>query len=168
MPSPRAWSTLCGSYGSPRRNICPSSGRWKPQMIFISVDLPAPLSPSRPSTSPLRRCMLMSRSAVTGPNFLLTCSTRRTSSAASFGATMCSPVMPLSANARPLSHARDVSVGGHRDDDRQAQVEAQVVGVDALDDQPVAQGAEEQRADERTDDGARPTGEQRAADDRGR
>ena len=135
-----AWSTLCGSYGSPRRNICPPSGFWKPQMIFISVDLPAPLSPSSPSTSPLRRCRLMSRSAVTGPKRLATCSTRRTSSAAAVGATTCSPVMPVSANAGPLSHPADVRVGGHRDDDRQAQVEAQVVGVDALDDQAVAAG----------------------------
>src|SRR5262245_38205960 len=115
-------------------------------MIFISVDLPAPLSPSRPSTSPLRRCMLMSRSAVTGPNFLLTCSMRRSSSDAVGGATTCSPVIPDSANACPLPHAGDIGIGGHRDDDRQAEVEAQVVGVDALDDQAVAQHAEEQRA----------------------
>src|SRR6185312_80752 len=109
------------------------------QMIFMSVDLPAPLSPSRPSTSPLRRCMLMSRRAVTGPKRLLMCSTRRTSSSAAVGAMTCSPVMPVSANARPLPYPSDVRVGGHRDDDRQAQVEAQVVGVDALDDQAVAQ-----------------------------
>src|SRR5512132_4634185 len=144
MPSERAWSTLRGSYGSPRRKRLPSSGFWKPQMIFMSVDLPAPLSPSSPRTSPLRRCMLMSRRAVTGPKRLEMCSTRRTSSAAAVGATMCSPVMPVSANARPPSHPADVGVGGHRDDDRQAQVEAQVVGVDALDDEAVAQGAEEQ------------------------
>src|SRR5512132_841850 len=137
-------------------------------MIFTKVDFPAPLSPSRPSTSPLRRCMLMSRRAVTGPKRLLMCSTRRTSSAAAVGATMCSPVMPVSANARPPSHPADVGVGGHGDDDRQAQVEAQVVGVDALDDQAVAQGAEEQRADQRADYGARAPGQQGAADDRGR
>src|SRR5919197_5909785 len=128
-------------------HICPESGFWKPQMIFISVDLPAPLSPSSPRTSPLRRCRLMSRSAVTGPNCLAMCSTRRTSSVASLGATMCSPV-PTSANSGPLSHATDVGVRGHRDDDRQAEVEAQVVRVDALDDQAVAQDAEEQGADQ--------------------
>src|SRR4051795_2141288 len=103
-------------------------------MVLMSVDLPAPLSPSRPRTSPLRRCMLMSRSAVTGPKRLVTCSTRRTSSGDAVGATTCSPLMPVSANARPLSHASDIGVGGHRDDDREAEVEAQVVGVDALDD----------------------------------
>ena len=43
--------------GSPpprrRRRSGPQSGRWKPVRILISVDLPAPLSPTRPSTSPL-------------------------------------------------------------------------------------------------------------------
>src|SRR3954449_8619481 len=117
----------------------PSSGFWKPDIVLISVDLPAPLSPSRPRTSPLRRCMLMSRRAVTGPKRLVMCSTRRTSSGAAAGATTCSPLMSVSANARPLSHASDIGVGGHRDDDRQAQIEVQVVGVDALDDQAVAQ-----------------------------
>src|SRR5215217_6581255 len=139
MPSDRAWSTLFGSYGSPRRNMRSSSGFSKPQMIFISVDLPAPLSPSSPRTSPLRRRRLISRSAMTGPNRLDTFSTRRTSS---------------SANAGPLSHSPDIRVRRHRDDDRQAEVEAQIVRVDALDDQAVAQQAEEQRADQRTGDGA--------------
>src|SRR5919199_4974308 len=123
MPSERAWSTPCGSYCSPRSTMRPLSGFSKPQMIFISVDLPAPLSPSRPSTSPLRRFRLMSRSASTGPKRLLTFSTRRTSSA-----TAC-----------PRPHSRDVGVGGHRDDDRDAEVEAQVIGVDALDDQAVVE-----------------------------
>ena len=64
------------------RASAPRRASGSPQMILISVDLPAPLSPSRPSTSPLRRCRLTSRSAVTGPKRLATCSTRRTSSAA--------------------------------------------------------------------------------------
>src|SRR5918999_4398433 len=152
MPSLRACSTLCGSYGSPRRNISPLSGFSKPQMIFISVDLPAPLSPSSPSTSPLRRWRLTSRSATTGPKRFVRCSTRRTSSATG----LTSP------------DTADVGVGGHRDDDRQAEVEAQVVSVDALDDQPVVEHAQEQRADQRADYGARAPGQQRAADHRRR
>src|SRR3954447_7920587 len=155
MPRPRAWSTLLGSYGSPRRVIRPESGFSKPQMIFMRVDLPAPLSPSSPSTSPLRRCRLTSRRATTGPKRLVTCSTWRTMSAAS-------------ATGGPCADPADVGVGGHRDDDRDAQVEAQVVGVDALDDQPVVENAEQQRADQATHDGARPSREQRAADHRRR
>src|SRR3954464_5435086 len=122
MPCARASSTLLGAYGSPLRNIWPESGLWKPQMILISVDFPAPLSPRRPSTSPLRRCRLMSRSAVTGPKRFVTCSTRRTSS----GARWLSLV--TSGTAAPLAHAADVDVDAHRDQDRQAEDEVEVVG----------------------------------------
>src|ERR1044072_6922885 len=130
-------------------------------MIFISVDLPAPLSPSRPSTSPLRRCRLTSRSAVTGPKRLATCSTRSTSSdaRASSGYTI------RSATAAPLPHASDVDVDRHRAEDRDAEDEVEVVGVDALERQAVAQDAEEQRAEQRADRGPLAAGDQRAADD---
>ena len=70
IPCWRASSTLLGAYGSPFSHIVPESGLWKPHRILISVDLPAPLSPSNPSTSPLRRCRLMSRSALIGPKLL--------------------------------------------------------------------------------------------------
>src|SRR4029079_334746 len=153
MPSARAWSTPLGSYGSPRSVIRPSSGFSNPQMIFISVDLPAPLSPSRPSTSPSFRCRSISRSATTGPKRLLIPSTRRTSSGT---------------DASSCPDAADVRVGRHREDDRQPEVEAQVGGVDALDDQAVVEDAEQQRAEQRPDHGARAAGQQRAADDRGR
>src|SRR3954470_24905745 len=102
----------------------PSVGFWNPEMIFISVDFPAPLSPSSPSTSPLRRCRLMSRNAVTGPKRLETFSTRRTS---------------CSTTAAPLPHASDVDVDDHRDENRHAEDEVQVVRVDALERQAVAQ-----------------------------
>src|SRR4051812_13134928 len=110
----------------------PSSGFWKPEMVLISVDLPAPLSPSRPSTSPLRRCRLMSRSAVTGPKCLDTCSTRRTSS----DACSCSGGT-RSAKAAPLPHLPDVDVDDHRDEDGDAENEVEVVRVDPLDGQAV-------------------------------
>src|SRR3954469_4662594 len=99
-------------------------------MILISVDLPAPLSPSRPSTSPLRRCRLTSLSAVTGPKRLAMCSTRRTSSGAEPGpATPCAGVVASATAGMPSARAADEHVGAHRDDDRQAAVEQQVVGV---------------------------------------
>src|SRR5260370_15969816 len=40
------------STGRPSILISPRSGRWTPERILISVDLPAPLSPTRPHTSP--------------------------------------------------------------------------------------------------------------------
>src|SRR3954471_22950273 len=148
MPSERAWSTERSSTSSPLTTIRPSSGFWKPEMILIRVDLPAPLSPSSPRTSPLRRCRLMSRSAVTGPKRLATCSTRSTSSdaRASSGWTTRSSAKPA-----PLPHAGDVDVDDHGEQDRHAQDEVQVVGVDALEGQAVAQDPEEDRADERAD-----------------
>src|SRR5579875_1132024 len=133
MPAARAASTLLGANGSPLSHIDPASGFWKPHRILISVDLPAPLSPSSPSTSPLRRCRLMSRSAVIGPKRLAMCSTRSTSSGALTGATTRSPVTVCSATARPPAHPLDVDVDGHRDDDRDPQVQVLVVGADALD-----------------------------------
>src|SRR4051795_3518797 len=165
MPSDRAWSTERSSTSSPLTTIRPSSGFWKPEMIFISVDLPAPLSPSRPSTSPLRRCRLMSRSAVTGPKRLETCSTRSTSSSARASSAV---TIRSSGTTAPLSHPADVDVDDHRDEDRDAQDEVEVVGVDALEGQAVAQDAEEQRAEQRPDRGALTAREQGAADHRGR
>src|ERR1700754_4370552 len=117
-------------------------------MILISVDLPAPLSPSRPRTSPLRRCRLMSRSAVTGPKRLATFSTRSTSSSARAS---CGWTTRSSANAAPLPHATDVDVDDHGEEDRHAEDEVQVVGVDALQGQAVAQDAQEEGADEGAD-----------------
>src|SRR5690242_11579351 len=157
MPSERAWSTERSSTSSPLMIRRPSSGFWKPEMILISVDLPAPLSPSRPSTSPLRRCRSMLRSAVTGPKRLATPSTRRTS-----------PLLVPSSDTAPPAYAADVDVDHHRQQDRQAEDEVQVVGVDALEHQAVAQDAEEDRADQRADRGPLAAGEQRAADHRRR
>src|ERR1700693_1569573 len=114
-------------------------------MILISVDLPAPLSPSRPSTSPLRRCRLTSRSATTGPKRLEMCSTRSTSSGADAGPTTCSSGGVWSATVSASAQALDVHVDRHREDDREARVEQQVVGAHALQDQAVLEDAEEQR-----------------------
>src|SRR5919199_1478417 len=117
--------------------------------------------------SRLRRWRLMSRRAVTGPKRLATCSTRSTSSAAraSSGVTIRSSA---SGTAAPLPHASDVDVDDHRDEDRHAEDEVEVVGADALERQAVAQDAEEQRAEERPDRRALAAGEQRPADDRRR
>ena len=41
--------------GWPWTSIVPSSGRWAPVITLISVDLPAPFSPTRAWTSPARR-----------------------------------------------------------------------------------------------------------------
>src|SRR3954453_9549895 len=147
IPSERAWSTERSSTSSPLTTSRPSSGFWKPDRILIRGDFPAPLWPSKRSTWPLPRRRLMSCSAVTGPKRLATFSTRRTSS-----------------DTAPPPDLADVDVDDHRDEDRDAEDEVEVVRVDALEHQPVAQDAEEQRAEQRADRRPLPAREQRAAD----
>src|SRR5882762_7452833 len=115
-------------------------------MILISVDLPAPLSPSSPSTSPFFRCRFTSRRAVTGPKRLAMCSTRSTSSGADWGGTVSSGGCPRlgsgdrggsAATGLPPSHAPDEHVRRHRHDHGEARVEEQVVCLHPLEDQPV-------------------------------
>src|SRR5436309_82444 len=48
----------------------PASGRTAPLSTFISVDLPAPFSPTRAWTSPRRSTRLTPRSACVGPKCL--------------------------------------------------------------------------------------------------
>src|SRR5689334_3624203 len=129
-------------------------------MILTSVDLPAPLSPSRPRTSPLRRWRFKSRSAVIGPKRLETCSSRSTSSSAVAGPTRCSPAVACSGTARPGPNPADEHIQEHCDDDRDAQVQVLVVGIDALERQPVLEDSDEESAQERADDGALAAGHQ--------
>ena len=50
-------------------------GEWIPAIVFTRVDLPAPLSPTRPTTSPAWTAKSTRSRAWTGPNLLLTPST---------------------------------------------------------------------------------------------
>ena len=80
--APSASPGLLKSTTSPSRWISPSSGWWTPAMIFVSVDLPAPFSPTSPWTSPARKASETSASAWTGPKRLLTPCTDTTGAAA--------------------------------------------------------------------------------------
>src|SRR3989454_3731047 len=55
----------------PSKRISPASGRCTPVRTFISVDLPAALSPTRPSTSPAWSSRSAPASACTAPKALL-------------------------------------------------------------------------------------------------
>src|SRR5947207_8949933 len=68
-----------------------------PEMIFTSVDLPAPLSPTRPTTSASRTSKSTRSSACTGPNALLT------PSIASSGVFVLTPWSPR-ARIAPVPH----------------------------------------------------------------
>src|SRR5215213_1157910 len=54
--------------GEPSKRISPSSTGWIPAMHLISVDLPAPLSPTRAMTSPAATRKSTWYSAWTAPN----------------------------------------------------------------------------------------------------
>src|SRR3954451_17542414 len=54
--------------GEPRKRTSPSSIGWMPAMHLISVDLPAPLSPTSAIVSPARTSKSTSFSAWTEPN----------------------------------------------------------------------------------------------------
>ena len=54
MPSSRARDGLVTRTGAPRHRISPASGRAAPYTSFVSVDLPAPFSPSSAWISPAR------------------------------------------------------------------------------------------------------------------
>lgn len=60
MPSFTAWLGDSMRTSFPSRKILPSVGWYRPIRIFISVDLPAPFSPSSVSTSPQLTVRLMS------------------------------------------------------------------------------------------------------------
>src|ERR1700744_6175654 len=63
--------------GLPSTRYWPAEGACTPASVLISVDLPAPLSPSRQCTSPRRRRSVTPESAITLPKYLLTFSSDR-------------------------------------------------------------------------------------------
>ena len=103
IPASMAARALVKLVGSPKRRTVPWSGRWMPVRILISVDLPAPFSPSSAWISPGRRTKSTSSRALT-PGKLLDAPV--TSSTGPLGAaTVCSAsrkavVMLLSAGDR--------------------------------------------------------------------
>src|SRR5579883_958817 len=67
MPRRRASAGEANRTGVPRKRISPSSGWRAPERIFMRVDFPAALSPTRPSTSPASRTRSTPRRAWTAP-----------------------------------------------------------------------------------------------------
>src|SRR5918912_1443153 len=57
--------------GCPSQRYWPSSAGWMPEMTLTSVDFPAPLSPTRPTTSPGMTRKSTPFSARTAPNRLV-------------------------------------------------------------------------------------------------
>src|SRR5918999_1194446 len=70
--------------GSPSKRISPLSNGWIPAMHLISVDLPAPLSPTSAITSPFDTWKSTSNSAWTAPKLLETPTSSRTGVSVTF------------------------------------------------------------------------------------
>src|SRR5579872_2694293 len=155
MPSERAWATDLSVTSWPSRMIRPVVGGWKPQMILIRVDLPAPLSPIRPSTSPRRRCMFTSTSAVTAPYFLEMCSTLSTSSSAPGGTAASCCCGSVISGPPSLTQPGELHVRDHGDQDGAAEDDRQRVRADPDHLEADGQHGEHDPAEERADDGAR-------------
>src|SRR6516225_4771975 len=63
----------CVVMSYPHTIAVPAVGARKPVIIFIVVDLPAPLGPRKPSTSPRGTVKEMSSTAFSGPKCLARC-----------------------------------------------------------------------------------------------
>jgi len=84
MPMPSAFASLGlrTATSLPFLRILPASGWYKPNSTLISVLLPAPFSPSRACTSPLRSCRVISSFALIPGNSLVMWSISITKSSA--------------------------------------------------------------------------------------
>ncbi len=71
MPPSMRSSTEARDRSRPASMTVPASGRWTPMSTFMSVDLPAPFSPSRAWTSPARTSKSMPRRTWKGPKALV-------------------------------------------------------------------------------------------------
>ena len=97
---------------APSNQIRPADGSSEPETILIRVDLPAPLSPSRPTTSPARTSRLTPSSATTGPKCLVMPSIRNSGAAASAWS-MSSPMRLYEPRRRSRSPRRCPDAGAN-------------------------------------------------------
>src|SRR4051794_2980982 len=113
-PSRRESSVDCILTGSPSTSTLPWSGAWAPARILISVDFPAPLAPTRPCTTPLRKVTETSSRAVMLPNVLVTPDTRTRGGASEELTSACLDRVGVRGHERVVVGLRDQhGRGGH-------------------------------------------------------
>src|SRR5450432_3847931 len=110
MPRAKASRGERNTTASPSTAIVPSSGRSSPDRILISVDLPAPLSPRRQTTSPGLTSRLTSRIAITLPKYFDTARASMTGGR----------LLPSGTGSIPLHVAAGVAVDEHGRQEHQA------------------------------------------------
>src|SRR6478609_9577538 len=144
--------------GWPLTRISPLSAGWAPDRTRIRVDLPAPLPPTRPMTSPACRSMVTSRTACTPPKATLMSriSTSGVPAATVTGRSSC--------RSRAAPTVEGVEADGHDQHDPGDDVLAG--RVDAHEAQPVGERLQDEGAQDGARDGPDAAGERGPADDR--
>src|SRR3990172_7767701 len=175
----RSWYTVAtpassASRGEPKRTVLPStarvppSGSNTPDRILIRVDLPAPLSPSRQTTSPALTASETSSRATTAPKYFETLRASRRGvrvRGSAFGADIV-PVIGSPHSADPGEATPDPVVQDDGHEEKRPDGCEVPVGVDARKDDADSGHPEGEGADRRPHDGPVAAGEDRPADDR--
>src|SRR5215212_4814434 len=156
---------------SPSRKTWPSSGWWTPLRHLMSVDLPAPLSPSSARTSSRRNSRLTLSRASVAPNRFVTLRTSRIG--VSFSSWLvCSRSASTSASpslesAEPSLEAPAKHVELHGEDDDAAGDYQLPVLVDVQQVETVRDDPENERADQDSGDGTSAAEKAASTDDHG-
>src|SRR5919197_1379147 len=154
MPRFMAWRGVAMSTLTPSTRISPSLARCTPDRMLISVDLPAPLSPTRPSASPRLKSSVTPFSACTPEYHLCRLRTEM----------MASPFMASRLHLDGAGTPPHPGIGDDREDGEHADRELEPVGVDGREHQAVVDHADQRGADNAAGDRADAAGERHAAD----
>ena len=155
MPMSLASRGLPNTTSLPSIRTSPEVGLCTPESVLISVDLPAPLSPSRQSTSPAWTFSEMSCRTSIGPKDLLTLLSSRIG--------VCHHFLPL-LRAVGERHLAEGVVHQHGEQQQDADDQARPVGVEVGEVDALVHDREGQRAEDDADDRAEAAGQEHAAD----
>src|ERR1700738_2960538 len=160
MPRLRASRGDVKRTSSPSTSSSPSSCCWRPEMILMRVDLPAPLSPRTHVISPALTRSEMPESALMLPYRLPTSfiSTRGFVAVAGF-------VSTVTDSSPPRRQLPDVSVEHRRQQQHDSQEELEPVGVPTRVDDAFGRHSEDQSPHRGPDRRAEAAGEETASDD---
>src|SRR5918994_918413 len=148
---------LCGL---PSIRITPESARCAPDRARISVDLPAPLPPTSPMTSPAWTSMLTSSTACTPPN------ATRMLRISQIGGLLLSVVIRLLLGGAAAPAVVAVETDGHDEHDASDHVLGR--RVDAVEAHAVGERLHHEGTEDGAGNGTDATGERGAAHHRGR
>src|SRR6266508_3732656 len=168
MPSALASRGLVIETGRPSTRICPPSGGWAPDRARISVDLPAPLPPTSPTTSPAWRSTVTSHTAWTPPNATLMLRISTSGGDPSFGGVGVVAVSVIDLVLCLRGPAAEQRVEPHGCDEHGADHDVLDRRVHAQDDHAGAERLHDHGAEHGAGDRPDPAGKGRSTNDRRR